>query len=111
MRKCHLRAPSLPTSLMGSSLNAKLWNCETDKPIYSGELVTLTTRDPVAMPLPSFELLEMQWMLNRIAALSGAADVTDEQLEDEDFWFGEGGELAGSGNHPRYGSWPQPRTH
>jgi hypothetical protein len=53
----------------------------------------------------------MQWILNRITALCGAADVTDEQLEDEDFWFGEGGELAGSGNHPRYGSWPQPRTH
>ena len=78
--------PCLPASLKGSPLNAKLWNCDTDQPIYSGQLVTLTTRDPVAMPLPSFELLNMQWMLNRIAALCGAADVSDEVLDDPDFW-------------------------
>ncbi|PWY64005.1 hypothetical protein BO83DRAFT_382289 [Aspergillus eucalypticola CBS 122712] len=94
--------PSLPASLKASPLNAKLWNCETDAPIYSGETIILTTTDPVAMPLPSFELLHMQWMLTRVAALCGAADVTDEDLEDEDLGdedlededFQSGGEMA-----------------
>lgn len=50
-------APSLPSDLKASPYNAKLWNCDTDQPIYSGQLVTMTTRDPEAMPLPSFDLL------------------------------------------------------
>ncbi|RAL04463.1 HNH endonuclease signature motif containing protein [Aspergillus ibericus CBS 121593] len=74
-------APFLPSDLRASPLNAKLWNRETDEPIYSGHLMTLTTRDPESMPLPSFDLLQMQWTLNRIAALAGAADVIDEEFE------------------------------
>ncbi|OGM49474.1 hypothetical protein ABOM_001691 [Aspergillus bombycis] len=78
--------PSLPSGPKASSGNAKLWNCDTDEPIYSGQLITIRTQDPEAMPLPSFALLKMQWFLNRIAAMSGAADVTDEELED---YFGD----------------------
>ncbi|KAE8380422.1 hypothetical protein BDV26DRAFT_257341 [Aspergillus bertholletiae] len=76
-------APSLPSNLKASPLNAKLWDCDTDQPIYSGQLITMTTHDPVAMPLPSLDLLHMQWMLNRVAAMSGAADVMDEDFEDD----------------------------
>ncbi|PLB48975.1 hypothetical protein P170DRAFT_436648 [Aspergillus steynii IBT 23096] len=60
----------------------------------------MTTRDPEAMPLPSFDILNRQWMLNRIAALCGAADVTDEQPEDEDFWYGDMSGLEGSHRQP-----------
>ena len=74
--------PSLPPGLKASSSNAKLWNCDTDEPIYSGQIMTIRTSDPETMPLPSFQLLQMQWFLNRVAAISGAADVTDEELED-----------------------------
>ncbi|KAE8158947.1 hypothetical protein BDV40DRAFT_274645 [Aspergillus tamarii] len=72
-------APDLPSDLKASPCNAKLWNCDTDQPIYSDQLVTMTTQDPEAMPLPSFDLLQMQWFLERVAAMSGAADVTDEE--------------------------------
>ncbi|PYI02162.1 hypothetical protein BO78DRAFT_422852 [Aspergillus sclerotiicarbonarius CBS 121057] len=42
---------------------------------------TSITMDPETMPFPSFDLLQMQWVLNRIAALAGAADITDEEFE------------------------------
>jgi len=47
-------------------------------------MITITTENPDTNPLPSFELLQMQWILHRLVAISGAADVTDEELEDED---------------------------
>ncbi|GAB1201310.1 hypothetical protein APSETT444_010701 [Aspergillus pseudonomiae] len=74
--------PSLPPDLKASSSNAKLWNCDTDEPIYSGQIMTIRTSDPETMPLPFFELLQMQWFSNQVAAISGAADITDEELED-----------------------------
>ncbi|KAK6837264.1 hypothetical protein RU639_001357 [Aspergillus parasiticus] len=76
-------APSLPSDLKASSRNAKLWNCDTDESIYSGQLVTMTTEDPESMPLPSFDLLHMQWVLNRVAAMCGAADIADEEFKDD----------------------------
>lgn len=41
--------------------------------IRSGDIVCLLTKDPKKLPLPSFQLLEMQWYLHRAAALSGLA--------------------------------------
>ncbi|KJK63781.1 hypothetical protein P875_00064752 [Aspergillus parasiticus SU-1] len=91
-------APSLPSDLKASPCNAKLWNCDTEQPIYSGQLVTMTTRDPELMPLPSFDLLQMQWFLNLIAAMSGVADVTnkelDEELEDVSEGFSDDGDMV-----------------
>jgi hypothetical protein len=80
--------PSLPSDLRSGPRNSKLWDCDTDAPIYSGHLITLTTEDPETMPLPSFELLHMQWVLNRVAAIAGAADITDEELKaiEEDYY-------------------------
>jgi hypothetical protein len=46
--------------------------------IISGQMFTLTTSDPKEMPLPSFELLEMQWYLQRVAAMNGVADFPDD---------------------------------
>ena len=41
--------------------------------IESGEIFELTTNNPETHPLPSWELLEMQWFLQRVVAMSGAA--------------------------------------
>ncbi|PYI34920.1 hypothetical protein BP00DRAFT_422854 [Aspergillus indologenus CBS 114.80] len=55
----------------------------SDTQICSGhKIIIMTTDDPQDKPLPSMELLQMQWTLNRLAALSGAAAVDDEELDD-----------------------------
>jgi len=41
--------------------------------IRSGDVFTLRTTDPKNLPLPSKELLEMQWYLQRLVAMSGTA--------------------------------------
>ena len=41
--------------------------------ICSGDVFTFTTEDPTNLPLPSLELLEMQWVLQRLVGMSGAA--------------------------------------
>ncbi|CAK7273589.1 hypothetical protein SEPCBS119000_005738 [Sporothrix epigloea] len=56
-------------------------------PLRTGQIFTIRAEDPE--DLPSFELLEMQWDLQRIAAMSGAAEPEDnsfgeEEDEDED---------------------------
>ncbi|KAL2849497.1 hypothetical protein BJY01DRAFT_245938 [Aspergillus pseudoustus] len=45
--------------------------------IMSGQRFTFTTPDPIKLPLPSKELLEMQWVLSRLVNLSGAGSVPD----------------------------------
>ena len=60
--------------------------------IYSGEVFTLTTDDPEKRPLPSVELLEMQWFLQRLVGMCGAAGWPsldwddDDSIEDNDGW-------------------------
>ncbi|PYH28336.1 HNH endonuclease signature motif containing protein [Aspergillus neoniger CBS 115656] len=76
--------PSNPVKSDSSSNNTRLINCETLELIRSGDILTWTTDDPEKRPLPSIELLEMQWVLNRLVALAGAADVSEEDLDRED---------------------------
>jgi HNH endonuclease len=52
--------------------------------IQSGDTFTLTTDDPEIRPLPSLELLEMQWVLQRITAMSGASGTPNTYLNDDD---------------------------
>ncbi|KAK2762467.1 hypothetical protein FQN52_000790 [Onygenales sp. PD_12] len=52
--------------------------------INSGDSFTLTTADPTTHPLPSFHLLDMQWHLNRVVAMSGATDANDDVNQDDD---------------------------
>lgn len=52
--------------------------------IKSGDIFTLTTDDPGKRPLPSWELLEMQWILQRITAMSGAAGTPELEFNDDD---------------------------
>ncbi|OCK95594.1 uncharacterized protein K441DRAFT_555677 [Cenococcum geophilum 1.58] len=51
--------------------------------IKSGDIFTLTTDDPGRRPLPSLELLEMQWILQRITAMSGAAGTPEIDWSDD----------------------------
>lgn len=63
--------------------------------ITSGDVFTLTTEDPTNLPLPDWDLLEMQWHLQRLVGMSGAAgwlelenpdDEEDDVLDPSD-WF------------------------
>lgn len=82
--------PELPQDLRSGPRNTKLWNCDTEKIIKSGDEITLQTDNPQIRPLPSVELLEMQWMLNRVKAISGAADIPEDDIDpDQDFLFGK----------------------
>ncbi|KIX04100.1 uncharacterized protein Z518_07653 [Rhinocladiella mackenziei CBS 650.93] len=60
--------------------------------IRSGEVFTFTTKDPERLPLPSVELLEMQWFLQRLVGMSGAArwpilDFDNDESDDDNGWF------------------------
>ncbi|KAE8378140.1 hypothetical protein BDV26DRAFT_262128 [Aspergillus bertholletiae] len=79
-------APSpFPDNVSSSIVNGKdsaiLFNVIMDKKVCSGDILTFETSDPVGHPLPSVELLNMQWTLHRVLALSGAADATDEEFD------------------------------
>ena len=53
--------------------------------IKSGERFVLTTDDPVKLPLPSFELLRLQFFLQRVSGMAGAAEPLDlEGWSDDD---------------------------
>ncbi|OCK81201.1 hypothetical protein K432DRAFT_403996 [Lepidopterella palustris CBS 459.81] len=64
---------------------AKLYNTATDQPIKSGDVIELTTDDPDLRPLPSIDLLYMQWVLQQIAALAaGAEPINLEEVDSDD---------------------------
>ncbi|THC98531.1 hypothetical protein EYZ11_001961 [Aspergillus tanneri] len=58
--------------------------------ICSGDVIEFTTDDPDNLPLPSAALLEMQWIIARVIAISGAADVSDEDFDSFTDWQGPG---------------------
>ena len=91
-----------PSSLDGRSEGpglARLFNHEkpiastplSDHIIQSGDEIQLTTEDPENRPLPHWEILEMQWILNRVVAMSGAAEVNEFDNNDDDGGGGGGG--------------------
>jgi hypothetical protein len=41
-------------------------------------VIEFTTTNPETLPLPSATILEMQWNLHRVAAISAAADTLDD---------------------------------
>jgi hypothetical protein len=57
---------------------------EEERFVRSGEIFELKTSHPVKMPLPSFELLELQWFLTRIVGMAGAGSSDEEDPEDSD---------------------------
>jgi len=52
--------------------------------IESGQIFKITTENPEKYPLPSWELLQMQWFLQRLVAMSGAASWPRIDFDDDD---------------------------
>jgi hypothetical protein len=50
--------------------------------ILSSDFYPITSADPDKLPLPSYDLLEMQWYLHRVAAMSGVVDMADDLKKD-----------------------------
>lgn len=71
--------------------NLSLLDCDSCNILQSGDLITVTTDDPESLPLPSFEILHLQWILHRVRALAAAAGFDDE-LDDDDDDYGLGEE-------------------
>jgi hypothetical protein len=61
--------------------------------VQSGDTFTFTTKDPKNLPLPSLELLEMQWALQRLVGMCGAAEwpsldeYDDDSIDGDNGWF------------------------
>jgi hypothetical protein len=53
-------------------------------PIQSGHRFKITTHNPVDHPLPSFDLLDMQWNFTRMLSMSAVADTFDDEDDDDD---------------------------
>ncbi|KAF4631716.1 hypothetical protein G7Y89_g6415 [Cudoniella acicularis] len=51
--------------------------------LKSGDIFEIKTDDAEVRPLPSFKLLEMQWFLQRVIGMAGAADVEEDIGEEE----------------------------
>jgi hypothetical protein len=79
-----LCSPLIPEDLDGENHGVGLWNLSTKKQICSGDEIYLETNDPERLPLPDLRILEMQWILHRVTALSGAAESRDDFGEDTD---------------------------
>ncbi|KAJ5732203.1 hypothetical protein N7493_003684 [Penicillium malachiteum] len=62
-------------------LNLKVFDYQTEQVIESGTIFTVITTDRVEQPLPSKELLELLWMLKRVAAMRGAAEDEEDDVE------------------------------
>jgi hypothetical protein len=77
-----LEVPSLDFRLEDADI-FRYSNALTNTPICSGDELILTTDNPKIRPLPSFALLDLQWKLQRVAALSGAAEPRDDWPDDE----------------------------
>jgi hypothetical protein len=78
------KAPVLLTTGRAGPRDTKIFNCLTEEVICSGDFFTLEVQDPDQYPLPSFELLEMQWKLHIVAAMSGAAEAPDDPYGPDD---------------------------
>jgi hypothetical protein len=63
--------------VQGTYLTRMLVDYNTGNPIYSGDKIYLTTDDPVLRPLPDLALLDIQWNLQRVTALTGVAEPQD----------------------------------
>ncbi|KIX02871.1 uncharacterized protein Z518_08814 [Rhinocladiella mackenziei CBS 650.93] len=89
--------PTEPTSSKGLDIVGN--NClfcvqdhGSNRRFNSGDVFTFTTKDPEKLPLPSVELLDMQWVLQRLVGMSSAAgwpmlDWDDNEGVDDDGWL------------------------
>ncbi|KAM5480165.1 hypothetical protein MaudMau93_007628 [Microsporum audouinii] len=61
----------------------KLFDVYSNKPIFS-DVIVMKTADPEERPLPDLALLEMQWVLNVVAAISAGSEPVDLDSSDHD---------------------------
>lgn len=73
--------PSFPRGI-GCGRRIRLWEVVSGDEIVSGTLINITGYDRI--PLPDPALLQLQWMLQRIVALAGGAEVFQESNDDDD---------------------------
>jgi hypothetical protein len=81
--------PSSTCNLDQSDQGTRLHSSDGRR-IKSGDLFELKTDDPEARPLPSMELLEMQWFFQRVMGMAGSADELgwDSHFSDNGFCRG-----------------------
>jgi len=71
-----------PISTRGLKQTAGVWLPNKNRKIIQfGDSFKLQTDNPIQKPLPSFELLELQWFLQRIQGMAGAVDIAWEAWE------------------------------
>jgi len=72
---------SVPTSTRNVDCHKKIrifdFRNPEDRRVTSGDIFELKTDDPVKRPLPDFSLLELQFFLQRIVGMAGAAEAVD----------------------------------
>jgi HNH endonuclease len=75
--------PSLPSNLDHNSIDSGIYNFKTKREVCSGDVIEITTPDPNKYPLPSRELLLMQWMLHRVVTIRGASEEYDDDYDSD----------------------------
>lgn len=83
----HTASPDSPGN------NIKVMNSTDEGKIQTGRGIVFTTDDPDSRPLPSWDILTMQWNLQRLVALSGAAEY-DHYNDDNDGMAGDGAVIS-----------------
>jgi hypothetical protein len=81
-----LRSPEIPHPPDRGCRDLRLFNLDTERKLYSGQEIALTTSDPFRLPLPDHRILEMQWILQQVATLKGGADVFEDDSDDDGGW-------------------------
>lgn len=78
----------------GRKYNLVIDELETIKMMKTGDRFIITTDDPKNLPLPSMELLELLWHLQRIASISAAGGDEKLDVDDDDEYL-----LPATANH------------
>jgi hypothetical protein len=70
--------------LLQAGLTDQIWGDYLGGDVRTGQTFTIRAENPE--DLPSWELLQLQWDMQRVATICGAADVTDDyyDLDDQD---------------------------
>lgn len=84
--------------LVDQSWGEQLAHRRSGMTVRTGQTFTITADDPE--DIPSFELLQMHWDLLRIAAISGAAGLVDEDYLSDDDYGDEGAIGVSQGEEP-----------
>jgi hypothetical protein len=74
--------PLLQAGLIDQNWGDCLAHRKSGMPIRTGQTFTIRAENPE--DLPSWDLLQLQWDLLRVAAICGAADVTDDYYDSDD---------------------------